>query len=160
MAEEAGVDEAGKQPVERSKRSPIKQATTSPNLKPHLEMFAKAVAEGSSHVDAAEICGCARGSANYLFNEPGVQERIAELGAIARNASEKAVAEKAIRVIRKITIDRNDIIMGLVDCTNAPRTIPAAILAVRVKAWSVLADIFLAGKDPSGFSKSTWVDRR
>jgi hypothetical protein len=32
----------------------------------HLEIFSKAVAEGHSHVEAAEICGRSRGSASSL----------------------------------------------------------------------------------------------
>lgn len=132
-----------KQTADKSKRSLVEHATTRTSLPAHLEKFAKTVAEGFSHVEAAELCGRARGSASYLYKQPGVQDRIAEIEAITKKATDEAVTERVIRVIRKITIDRNDIIMGLVDCTNAPRTIPAAILGVRVKAWSVLADIFL-----------------
>jgi hypothetical protein len=62
-------------------------------LVPHLEIFSKAVAEGHSHVEAAEICGRSRGSASSLYTRPGVKERIAELRAIAATANEKAVAE-------------------------------------------------------------------
>src|SRR5579864_7319642 len=62
-------------------------ATSRANLAAHLEAFAKAVAEGSSHVRAAEICGRKRGSASFLYAQPGVKERIAELQTIAKNAS-------------------------------------------------------------------------
>lgn len=131
-----------KQSVEKSKRSPLKQATTRPNPKPHLEVFAKAVAEGFSHVEAAKMCGRSPGSASYLINRPGVKERIAELETIAKKATEEAVTEKAIREIRKITIDRNDIIMGVVDCIN-DKTTDVGRLNVRMKGWALLADVYM-----------------
>ena len=128
-----------KQRADKSRCSPVEQPTTSPNLAPHLEVFAGAVAEGYSHVQAAVMCGRARGSASFLFDQPGVQERIAELQTLAKNATEKEVAENAIRMIRPIDTDRNEIIMGLVDIArekNAP-------YAARVRAWTVLTDIFM-----------------
>ena len=83
-----------------------------------------------------------RGSASFLYEQPGVQERIAELRILAKNATEKAVTENAIRMIRPITIDRNDIIMGIVDCINDKKT-PVARLLMMMRRWSLLADIFM-----------------
>jgi hypothetical protein len=70
---------------------------TVPALAAHLEMFAKAVAEGDSHVEAAVICGRKRGSASFLYAQPGVKERIAELKTIARDATEKAIVNNRSR---------------------------------------------------------------
>jgi hypothetical protein len=101
-----------KKRAKKSRCQPVDQTRTKPNLDPHLEVFAKAVAEGFSHVEAAEICGRKPGSASFLYRQPGVQERIAELRSLAKYATEKAVTENAIRVIRPIDTDRNEIIMG------------------------------------------------
>src|SRR5579864_8964345 len=114
-------------------------ATSSANLSAHLEAFAKAVAEGSSHVRAAEICGRKRGSASFLYAQPGVQERIAELQMIAKNATEKAVTENAIRMRRVVDIDRNEIVMLLADLARSENE-PGA---VRVRALNVLSRIFM-----------------
>jgi hypothetical protein len=78
----------------------------------------------------------------FLYARPGVQERIAELQTLAKNATEKAVTENAIKAIRQIDIGRNDIIMGLVDCARDEKT-EIGRLGVRVKAWLGLADIFM-----------------
>lgn len=114
-------------------------ATTRPNLAPHLEVFAKAVAEGHSHVEAAEMCGRARGSASDLYTRPGVQERIAELRTIVRNANDKAISENATMGLRAITINQNDIIMGLADIARDL----LVNARVRVSAYQCLADIFM-----------------
>jgi hypothetical protein len=76
----------------------------------HLEIFSKAVAEGHSHVEAAEICGRSRGSASSLYTRPGVKERIAELRTIAATANEKAVAENGRQEVRVIHFSRNHIL--------------------------------------------------
>src|ERR1700676_227803 len=78
-----------KKRAKKSRCQPVDQTRTKPNLDPHLEVFAKAVAEGFSHVEAAEICGRKPGSASFLYRQPGVQERIAELRSLAKYATEK-----------------------------------------------------------------------
>lgn len=70
---------------------------TVPVLAAHLEMFAEAVAEGASHVDAAVRCGRKPGSASFLYAQPGVKDRIAELKTIARNATENVMAKMQSR---------------------------------------------------------------
>jgi len=115
---------------------------TVPALAAHLETFAKAVAEGTSHIKAAVTCGRRPGSASFLYAQPGVKERIAELRTLAKNATEKAVTENAIRVIRKITFDRNDIIMGIHDDMHNG-FMPVNRMMAKLKGWSLLADIFL-----------------
>jgi hypothetical protein len=144
------TEESSRKPIERNRESADYAARTQaqdppatrPNLPAHLEAFAKAVAEGCSHVQAAEMCGLKRGSASFLYARPGVQERIAELQTLAKNATEKAVTENAIKAFRQIDIGRNDIIMGLVDCARDEKT-EIGRLGVRVKAWLGLADIFM-----------------
>lgn len=128
-----------KQRAEKSKCSPVEQPTTRPNLPAHLEVFAKAVAEGSSHVQAAEMCGRAPGSASFLYAQPGVKDRIAELRALAKNATEKAVTENAIRMRRVVDIDRNEVVMLLADIARN-QSLPAA---ARVRALNVLSRIFM-----------------
>jgi uncharacterized protein (UPF0147 family) len=112
---------------------------TRPNLDARLETFAKAVAEGASHVKAAVICGRKQGSASYLVAQPGVRERIAELQTIARNASEKAMAENANKVSGPVDIDRNEIIDILTEIAR-DKNQPAR---VRVYAANVLSRIFM-----------------
>jgi len=128
-----------KQRAEQSKCSPVEQTRTSPNLAAHLEEFAKAVAEGSSHVEAAEICGRKRGSASFLYDQPGVKERIAQLENLVKNATEKAVTENAIKMRRLVDIDRNEIVMRLADIARSDKERGV----VRVRALSVLAEIFM-----------------
>jgi hypothetical protein len=69
---------------------------------------------------------------------PGVQERISELQSLVREATNRGVVQEAVRAHREITIDRNDIIMGLVDEARTAKSDRA-----RVSAWTVLADIFM-----------------
>jgi hypothetical protein len=88
---------------------------------------------------AAERAGRKRGSAGWLYAQPGVQERIAELKRIAKAANNRETAEQAIKVRRKIDIDRNDIVMGLVDIARSESE-PGA---VKVRAWAELVEIFL-----------------
>jgi hypothetical protein len=112
---------------------------TVPALAAHLEKFAKAVAEGASHLEAAVICGRKPGSASFLYAQPGVKERIAELQTIARNATEKAVAENAIMLSGPVNIERNEIINRLTEI--ARDTLQPG--RVRVYALNVLSKIFM-----------------
>ena len=112
---------------------------TLPAVAAHLEMFAKAVAEGASHVKAAVICGRKRGSASFLYAQPGVKERIAELKTIAKNATEKAIVNNAARLSGAVDIDRNEIINIL---TKIARD-PLQSGRVRVYAANVLSKIFM-----------------
>jgi hypothetical protein len=109
-----------------------------PNLSPQLDKFAAAIANGATKADAAQECGRKKGSAHYLYMRPGVQERISELQSLVREATNRGVVQEAVRAHREITIDRNDIIMGLVDEARTAKSDRA-----RVSAWTVLADIFM-----------------
>lgn len=124
-----------KQPTEES----CNEGAEDSHLTSHLEVFAKAVAEGSSHVEAAVICGRKRGSASFLYAQPGVKQRIAELRTIKQRANEKALAETANGMrYPRVTVTRNHIINGL---AHEARTAKSA--CARVSAWQVLADIYL-----------------
>jgi|SRR5580704_5603604 hypothetical protein len=112
---------------------------TVPALAAHLDTFAKAVAEGASHVEAAVICGRKRGSASFLYAQPGVKERIAELKTIARNATEKAIAHNAANLSGAVDIDRNEIINILASIARDPQQ-PGR---VRVYAANELSKIFM-----------------
>jgi hypothetical protein len=105
---------------------------------PLYEIFPKAVAEGHSHVEAAEICGRSRGSASSLYTRPGVKERIAELRAIAATANEKAVAENGRQEVPVIDFSRNHIVVGIHELAREARS-----ERVRLAAWSKLAEIFM-----------------
>ncbi len=87
------------------KESPANKAP----LAAHLETFAKAVADDHSHVEAAILAGRARGSASFLYRQPGVKNRIAELLAIKKKASEEAVAKSAMRPRRADDMDDGEI---------------------------------------------------
>jgi hypothetical protein len=67
------------------------------------------VADDHSHVEAAVLAGRARGSASFLFRQPGVRDRIAELLAIRKKVSEEAVAKSAVRKRRADDIDEGEI---------------------------------------------------
>ena len=94
-----------------AKKSPANKAP----LAPHLQKFAKAVADDHSHVEAASLAGRAPGSASFLYRQPGVKDRIAELLAIKKKLDEEAVAKSAARKRRAIDIDESEIIMHLAD---------------------------------------------
>src|ERR1035441_327074 len=85
-----------------AKKARVKKSCTKespPNKTPlaaHLQKFAEAVADDHSHVEAAILAGRARGSASFLYRQPGVKDRIAELLAIKKKASEEAVAKSAV----------------------------------------------------------------
>ena len=67
-----------------------------------------------------------------------MQERISELQEIAREETNKELARRAFGVHRQITIDRNDIIMGVADIAQQSHSDRA-----RVAAQLGLAYIFL-----------------
>ena len=105
---------------------------------PHLEQFAKAVAEGCSHAEASQIAGRSAGSASYLFRQSGVRERISELRAIRAAATESAMREQGAMTIRPITFGANDIIMELWNIGKDGQSERA-----KVSALVALAEIFL-----------------
>lgn len=107
-------------------------------LKPHLEKFCQVVAEGYSHVEAAEIAGRSRGSASYLFARPGVIDRIRELRLLVQSATEEEVAIRAGRAESIVNITRNDIINGL-----HHEALTAKSSCARVTAWRGLAEIYM-----------------
>lgn len=117
---------------------------TSTTLAPHLERFAASIAIGLSKADAAVACGRRNGSAFYLFNRPGVQERIEELRQVAKKKTADEVAngtqsESSVRDRSRVEIDRNGIINGLasIGCNEK------APFGPRVAAFTTLAHIFL-----------------
>src|SRR5690349_5927970 len=91
----------------------FKDRDKKPCLAPHLEAFAKAVADGHPAIEAAVIAGRSRGSASYMRQRTGVAERIAEFQKIKQIANEKAVAENTESTIPPVRITRNHIINGL-----------------------------------------------
>src|ERR1051326_6003025 len=108
-----------------------------PCLASHLEAFAKAVADGYSHIEAAVACGRAEGSASYLYRRPGVKERIAELLAIKARSNEEELVESANGMkYPRVTVTPNHVINGL---ALEARTVKSA--CARVAAWQALADI-------------------
>jgi len=124
--------------MKRKKESASGTVARTP-LASHLEAFAKAVADGYSHVEAAVACGRAEGSASYLYRRPGVKQRIAELLAIKARSNEEELVESANGMkYPRVTVTRNHIINGL---ALEARTAKSA--CARVSAWQVLADIFL-----------------
>jgi uncharacterized protein (UPF0147 family) len=128
--------------MEHKKKRPVNAqdpAATVPALAAHLETFAKAVAEGASHIKAAVTCGRRPGSASFLYAQPGVKERIAELQTIARNATEKALAENANKLRGAVDINRNEIINILTEIARDTQQ-PGR---VRVHAANVLSKIFM-----------------
>ena len=88
-----------------AKKSPANKAP----LAAHLEKFAKAVAEDHSHVEAAILAGRAPGSASFLYRQPGVKDRIAELLALKKKENEGEVATSALRKRRSDDIDEEEI---------------------------------------------------
>jgi hypothetical protein len=100
-----------------AKKSPANKAP----LAAHLEKFAKAVADDHSHVEAAILAGRASGSASFLYRQPGVKDRIAELLAIKKKASEAAVAKSAVRTRRADDIDEAEIRNLLADIARSKR---------------------------------------
>lgn len=122
----------------RNRTECIQDSNKMPSLAPHLETFAKAVADGHPAVEAAVIAGRSRGSASYMKQRAGVAERIAEFQRIKQIANERAVAENTSRVIPIVTLTRNHIINGLHhEATTAKSS------CARVNAWRGLADIFM-----------------
>jgi hypothetical protein len=122
-------------------------------LAAHLEKFAKAVAEGASHVKAAVICGRKPGSASFLYAQPGVKDRIAELLAIKKKASEEAVAKSGVRKRRADDIDNSEMIMHLADIVRS-KTEPSR---ERIRAITALPKI-LKNKSPKDLKAFGWSD--
>jgi len=120
-----------------------KSSTNTHRLDPRLETFASAIAAGASKAEGAEKCGCKKGSAHYLYTRPGVQDRIAELKRISRETADKEFAQEAIRTRRKITFDRNAIIMKLADLAGLGDTAPAKSERVQFECLNTLAEIYL-----------------
>jgi hypothetical protein len=106
-------------------------------------MFAVAVAGGASKTEAAEKCGCKKGSAHYLYTRPGVQDRVAELKRISRETPDREFGQQTIRPRRRINFDRNDIIMKLADLAGIGDTTPAHSERVQFECLNTLAEIYL-----------------
>jgi hypothetical protein len=159
-----------------AKKSPANKAP----LAAHLEKFAEAVAEGASHVKAAVICGRKPGSASFLYAQPGVKDRIAELLAIKKKASEEAVAKNAVRKRRAVDIDEGEIRRLLADIgrseTEQSRDRIRALTALpkigknkrpedlKAHGWSdnEIIELFAAGRIPTrllgaGNAEDAWV---
>ena len=130
-----------------AKKSPANKAP----LAAHLETFAKAVAEGASHVKAAVICCRKPGSASFLYAQPGVKDRIAELLAIKRKENEEEVATSALRKRRADDIDEGEVIMHLADIVRS-KTEPSRD---RIRALTALPKI-LKNKGPKDLKAHGW----
>lgn len=98
------------------------------------EQYARLMAQGAKQVDALKICKISKNTAGRWNKEPAVKARINYLV----NQTLKDQRTECRKEYRKITIDRNDIIMGMADLAQNPLTRDSA----RVTAWSKLADIF------------------
>jgi hypothetical protein len=88
-----------------AKKSPANKAP----LAAHLQKFAKAVADDHSHVEAAILAGRAPGSASFLYRQPGVKDRIADLLAIKKKEDDEEAAKSAARKRRAGDIDDSEI---------------------------------------------------
>jgi hypothetical protein len=128
-----------------------KSHATEPALAPHLEKFAKAVAEDHSHVQAAILAGRAPGSASFLYRQLGVRERIAELLAIKKKENEEDVANGARRPQRPVDIDEGEIIMHLADIGRSKTESSKD----RIRAFSELSKI-LKTKGPTTLKAYGW----
>ena len=120
-------------------------------LAPHLEIYAKAVADGHSHVEAAILAGRAPGSASFLYRQSGVKDRIAELLEIKKKQNEEEVANDAPRPRGPVDIDEDEIIMHLADIGRS-KTEPSKD---RIRALSELSKI-LKTKGPTNLKAHGW----
>jgi hypothetical protein len=114
-----------------------RQQTDKPFLAPHLEQFAKAVAKGASHVAAAVMVGRRRGSASFLYAQPGVKERIADLAKLARDASEEEAAKSKLKTISPNNMDHNEIAERFAAIARSPD----ASMTEQIRALSHLAEM-------------------
>ena len=128
-----------------------KSHATNPPLAPHLEKFAKAVADDHSHVEAAILAGRAAGSASFLNRQPGVRDRIAELLAIRKKQNEEEVANGAPRTRGPVDIDEDEIIMHLADIVRSKME-PSKD---RIRASSELSKI-LKTRGPTNLKAYGW----
>jgi hypothetical protein len=134
------TEDPSREPVECTERAsqyPLKERMTI--LPKHLELFAQAIADGCNVREAATRCGRKEGSGGYLNSRADVTQRIAEIRSAMAKAAENDAATRIVGQSRSIDIDRNDIIMGLVDIARSG----SAPAGARVSAWLGLADIFL-----------------
>lgn len=120
-------------------------------LAAHLQKFAEAVADDHSHVEGAILAGRAPGSASFLYRQPGVKDRIAELLAIKKKASEEMVAKNALRPRCVVDIDESEIIMHLTDIVRS-KTEPSRD---RIRASIELSKI-LKSKGPKDLKAHGW----
>ena len=108
-----------------------------PLAEPRRENYAKARAQGLKSVAAAKTAMVAPRTGRRYEADPQVGSRVRFL---MHQAFEDPGVERR-KAVREITIDRNDIIMGLADIAQSPFTKPGD--RARVSAWLGLADIFL-----------------
>jgi hypothetical protein len=98
------------------------------------EKYARLKAQGAKQVDALKICKISKNTAGRWEKDSAVQARINYLV----NQTLEDQRSECKKEYRKISIDRNDIIMGLADLAGNPLTRDSA----RVAAFGKLADIF------------------
>jgi len=110
-------------------------------LEPHVEKFCQLVAGGATQTEAAHQVGKHRSMAWQWMKQPRVSQRIDE---IRDQFNREIIKLRAQKEVREITIDRNDIIMGLADVAGLgdPRKASDSARAV-VAALLGLADIFM-----------------
>ena len=105
----------------RAKKSSAKESSADKApLAAHLEKFANAAADDHSHVEAAILAGRAPGSASFLYRQPGVKDRIAELLAIKKKRNEEAAAESVVKTRREADIENGEIRELLADIGRNP----------------------------------------
>jgi hypothetical protein len=98
------------------------------------ENYARLRSQGAKQVDARKICKIGKNTAGRWEKDRAVKSRINFL--VSQTLDDQRNECRA--EYRKITIDRNDIIMGLADLAQNPVTRDSA----RVAAFGKLADIF------------------
>ncbi len=99
------------------------------------EKYAHLRARGARQIVASKACKICRNTAGRWDKDSAVKARIDFL--VNQNLADRRDENKG--ECRRITIDRNDIIMGFADIARDPLQSATA----RVAAWSKLADIFM-----------------
>jgi len=120
-----------------------KRKRKTPPLKPHLEKFCRAVADGYSNVEAAERAGRSRGSASYMWRQPGVQECVRELRQILSEEGQSRSNQKNQRSARVETIGEEEVIQHLAEIIRDKKErtsdrIRAIDIAMKSKPWRQL----------------------
>lgn len=102
-------------PKKHRKISTEKASEKTPALRPLLEKFARLVADGYKHVQAAIACDRSAGSASYLYSQPGVKERIAEFLVIKKVNESEVAARASLKAQSSNHLNEDEIIQHFAD---------------------------------------------